>query len=191
MSPLYFSDISINNGLTGIFERKEQNMYKRFFTISVLLGFILTAGTALAGSVPLAGNAAPEFTLTSVTGEVVSLSQYKGSVVILGLFHICDPCMNQATQMQKLLNEKKSKAVFLGINTAGDTKEDVLAYLNQFKTKITFPYLLDPEQGVNKMYFQRLMPTVLIIDGDGIVRYRGSSTPADLLLSEIKKATAK
>jgi len=191
MSPLYFSDISINNGLTGIFERKEQNMYKRFFTISVLLGFILTAGTALAGSVPLAGNAAPEFTLTSVTGEVVSLSQYKGSVVILGLFHICDPCMNQATQMQKLLNEKKSKAVFLGINTAGDTKEDVLAYLNQFKTKITFPYLLDPEQGVNKVYFQRLMPTVLIIDGDGIVRYRGSSTPADLLLSEIKKATAK
>ena len=191
MSPLYFSDISINNGLTGIFERKEQNMYKRFFTISVLLGFILTAGTALAGSVPLAGDAAPEFTLTSVTGEVVSLSQYKGSVIVLGLFHICDPCMNQATQMQKLLNEKKSKAVFLGINTAGDTKEDVLAYLNQFKTKITFPYLLDPEQGVNKVYFQRLMPTVLIIDGDGIVRYRGSSTPADLLLSEIKKATAK
>ena len=191
MSPLYFSDISINNGLTGIFERKEQNMYKRFFTISVLLGFILTAGTALAGSVPLAGNAAPEFTLTSVTGEVVSLSQYKGSVVVLGLFHICDPCMNQATQMQKLLNEKKSTAVFLGINTAGDTKEDVLAYLNQFKTKITFPYLLDPEQGVNKVYFQRLMPTVLIIDGDGIVRYRGSSTPADLLLSEIKKLTAK
>lgn len=175
----------------GIFERKEQNMYKRFFTISVLLGFILTACTALAASVPLAGDAAPEFTLTSVTGEMVSLSQYKGSVVVLGLFHICDPCMNQATQMQKLLNEKKSKTVFLGINTAGDTKEDVLSYLNQFKTKITFPYLLDPEQGVNKMYFQRLMPTVLIIDGDGIVRYRGSSTPADLLLSEIKKATAK
>ena len=166
-------------------------MYKRFFTISVLLGFILTAGAALAAAVPLAGDAAPEFTLTSVTGEMVSLSQYKGSVVVLGLFHICDPCMNQATQMQKLLNEKKSTAVFLGINTAGDTKEDVLVYLNQFKTKITFPYLLDPEQGVNKMYFQRLMPTVLIIDGDGIVRYRGSSIPADLLLSEIKKVTAK
>src|SRR3972149_7336797 len=166
-------------------------MYKKLFTLSVLLSFFLTTGTALAAAVPLSGDRAPDFTLTSVTGEMVSLSQYKGSVVILGLFHICAPCMTQATQMQKLLNEKKSKAVFLGINTAGDTKEDVLAYLNQFKTKITFPYLLDPEQGVNKVYFQRLMPTVLIIDGDGIVRYRGSSTPADLLLSEIKKATAK
>src|SRR3990172_11850524 len=165
-------------------------MYKKILTISVLLSFLLTAGTAIA-AVPMVGDRAPDFTLTSVNGEKASLSQYKGSVVVLGLFHICDPCMNQATQMQKLLNEKKSTAVFLGINTAGDTKEDVLAYLNQFKTKITFPYLLDPEQGVNKMYFQRLMPTVLIIDGDGIVRYRGSSTPADLLLSEIKKATAK
>ena len=166
-------------------------MYKRLFTISVLLSFILTAGTALAASVPLAGDRAPEFTLTSVKGEKVSLSQYKGSVIVLGLFHICDPCMNQATQMQKLFNEGQTKAVFLGVNTAGDTKEDILSYLNQFKTKITFSYLLDPDQDVNKKYIQRLMPTVLIIDGDGIIRYRGSSIPADMLLSEIKKATAK
>ena len=166
-------------------------MYKRLFTISVLLSFILTAGIAIAAAVPLAGDRAPEFTLTSVKGETVSLSQYKGSVIVLGLFHICDPCMNQATQMQKLLNEGKTNAVFLGVNTAGDTKEDILSYLNQFKTKITFSYLLDPAQDVNKKYFQRLMPTVLVIDGDGIIRYRGSSTPADMLLSEIKKVTAK
>ena len=166
-------------------------MYKKIFTISVLLSFLLTAGTAIAAAVPMVGDRAPDFTLTSVTGEKASLSQYKGSVVVLGLFHICDPCMNQATQMQKLFNEGQTKAVFLGVNTAGDTKEDILSYLNQFKTKITFSYLLDPAQDVNKKYFQRLMPTVLIIDGDGIIRYRGSSTPADMLLSEIKKVTAK
>ena len=166
-------------------------MYKKIFTISVLLSFLLTAGTAIAAAVPMVGDRAPDFTLTSVNGEKASLSQYKGSVVVLGLFHICDPCMNQATQMQKLLNEGQAKAVFLGVNTAGDTKEDVLSYLNQFKTKVTFTYLLDPAQEVNKKYFQRLMPTVLIIDGDGIIRYRGSSTPSDVLLSEIRKITAK
>src|SRR4030066_662308 len=158
-------------------------MYKRFFTISVLLGFILTAVTALAAAVPLAGDAAPEFTLTSVTGGMVSLSQYKGSVVVLGLFHICDPCMNQATQMQKLLNEKKSTAEFLGINTAGGTQGDVLAYLREFKTKVTFPYLIDPAKDVNKKYVQRFMPTVLIIDGEGVIRYRGSATSKDGLLA--------
>ena len=166
-------------------------MYKRVITISLIFSFLLTAGIVLAAAVPMVGDRAPDFSLTTIKGETVTLSQYKGSVVVLGLFHICDPCMNQATQMQKLLNEGKTNAVFLGVNTAGDTKEDVLSYMDQFKTKITFSYLLDPDQDVNKKYIQRLMPTVLIIDGDGIIRFRGSSIPADMLLSEIKKATAK
>ncbi len=166
-------------------------MFKRLLTIITLWSFLLTAGIAIAAAVPMAGSKAPDFTLTSVKGEQVSLSQFKGSVVVLGLFHICDPCMNQASQMQKLLNEGQTSAVFLGVNTAGDSKEDVIAYLNQFKTRITFSYLLDPDKDVNKKYFQRLMPTVLIIDGNGIIRYRGSSTPSGVLLSEIKKIMAK
>ncbi|MEK6583705.1 MAG: TlpA disulfide reductase family protein [Nitrospirota bacterium] len=167
-------------------------MGKRLFVISVTACFFLiVAGLAFAAAVPMVGDRAPDFSLTTIKGEKVTLSQYKGSVVVLGLFHICDPCMNQATQMQKLLNEGQPKAVFLGVNTAGDTKEDVLTYLNQFKTKITFPYMLDPAQDVNKKYMQRLMPTVILIDGDGVIRFRGSTTPKDVLLSEIKKITVK
>lgn len=167
-------------------------MGKRLFVISVTTCFFLiVAGLAFATAVPMVGDRAPDFSLTTIKGEKVTLSQYKGSVVVLGLFHICDPCMNQATQMQKLLNEGQAKAVFLGVNTAGDTKEDVLTYLNQFKTKITFPYMLDPAQDVNKKYMQRLMPTVILIDGDGVIRFRGSTTPKDVLLSEIKKITVK
>lgn len=167
-------------------------MGKRLFAISVTTCFLLiAAGLAFAAAVPMVGDRAPDFTLTSVKGDKITLSQYKGSVVVLGLFHICDPCMNQATQMQKLLNEGQAKAVFLGVNTAGDTKEDVLTYLNQFKTTITFPYMLDPAQDVNKKYMQRLMPTVIIIDGEGVIRFRGSTSPKDVLLSEIKKITVK
>jgi len=167
-------------------------MGKRLFAISVTACFLLiVAGLAFAATVPMVGDKAPDFSLTAIKGEKVTLSQYKGSVVVLGLFHICDPCMNQATELQKLLNEGKTKAVFLGVNTAGDTKEDVLAYLNQFKTKITFPYMLDPAKDVNKKYMQRLMPTVIIIDGDGVIRFRGSTTPKDVLLSEITKITVK
>ncbi|MDD5435204.1 MAG: redoxin domain-containing protein [Nitrospira sp.] len=165
-------------------------MQKRFFILLLLIGFIVCSGVSYA-AVPKAGDKAPDFSLTTVKGEKVSLSQYKGSVVVLGLFHICDPCMNQATEMQKLLNDGTSKAVFIGVNTAGDSKEDVLAYLSQFRTKITFPYMIDPSQTVNKMYVQRFMPTVIIIDGDGIIRYRGSATPKDGLLAEIKKIAGK
>ena len=163
-------------------------MGKRLAAISVTAQFLfIVAGQTFAAAVPMVGDKAPDFSLTSINGEKITLSQYKGSVVVLGLFHICDPCMNQATELQKLLNEGQAKAVFLGVNTAGDTKEDVLTYLNQFKTKITFQYMLDPARDVNKKYMQRLMPTVIIIDGEGIIRFRGSTTPKDVLLSEIKK----
>ena len=95
--------------------------------------------------------------------------------------------MNQATEMQKLLNEGSTKAVFVGVNTDGNTKEEIVDYLGQFQTKITFPYMVDTAKTVNKMYIQRFMPTVIIIDGDGVIRYRGSTSPKDKLLSEIKK----
>ncbi|MBI5192305.1 MAG: TlpA family protein disulfide reductase [Nitrospirae bacterium] len=165
-------------------------MLKKVLILASLIGIVMFSGIVNAG-VPMAGDKAPDFSLTSVKGEKVTLSQYKGSVVVLGLFHICDPCMNQASEMQKLMNEGTTKAVYLGVNTAGDTKEDVLAYLKNFKTKITFPYMIDPAQTVNKMYTQRFMPTVLIIDGEGVIRYRGSTTPKDGLLAEIKKIAGK
>ena len=166
-------------------------MFKRIFITSFIIVILFLTGIAHAAAVPMAGDKAPDFTLSSVSGEKVTLSQHKGSVVVLGLFHICDPCMNQATEMQKLLTEGSTKAVFLGVNTAGDTKEDVLAYLREFKTQVTFPYLIDPARDVNRKYTHRFMPTVLIIDEEGIIRYRGSATSKDGLLAEIKKITGK
>lgn len=166
-------------------------MFKRISITSFIAGILFLSSIAHAAAVPMVGDKAPDFSLTSVTGEKVTLFQHKGSIVVLGLFHICDPCMNQATEMQKLLTEGSTKAVFLGVNTAGDTKEDVLAYLREFKTKVTFPYLIDPAQDVNKKYTHRFMPTVLIIDGEGTIRYRGSATSKDGLLAEIRKITGK
>ena len=165
-------------------------MFKKWVTISLLLGSILIPGISHA-VVPMVGDKAPDFTLTSVKGEKMTLSRHKGSVVVLGLFHICEPCMNQATEMQKLLNEGSTKAVFVGVNTDGNTKEEIVDYLGQFQTKITFQYMVDPAKTVNKMYIQRFMPTVIIVDGDGVIRYRGSTSPKDKLLSEIKKITQK
>ena len=47
-------------------------------------------------AVPQPGDPAPDFSLVSVSGEKVTLSELKGKVVLMGMFHICVPCMNQA-----------------------------------------------------------------------------------------------
>ncbi len=153
---------------------------KLSFLLIITVAILLTSNMSFA-SVPLVGDMAPDFTLTDVNGGEVALSQYRGSVVILGLFHNCTPCMNQATEMQKMLMEGSSKAVFIGVNTFGDSRKALVEYLNRFELKITFPYLLNPSRSVGREYGQRFMPMVLVIDKEGVIRYRASATPRETL----------
>ncbi len=69
--------------------------------VAVLMVGLLTAA-ALAKSFFKVGDPAPNFTLETLDGQTVSLAQYKGKVVVLGLFHICEPCLIQGTELQKV-----------------------------------------------------------------------------------------
>ena len=154
--------------------------------IIFLIAFFLTVN--FAWSAPNPGDKAPGFSLTSVDGEKVSLEQFKGKVVLIGMFHICVPCMNQALEFQKVIKSVASdKLVVLGINTSGDSKTAVNKYLAGFPSQIDFPYLLDPEMTVQKAYIQRDMPTVLIIDANGNIQARTPNVSADQLTPYIKK----
>ncbi|WP_455242724.1 redoxin domain-containing protein, partial [Petrachloros mirabilis] len=70
--------------------------------VSALLVTVFAAHPLLAAGFFKVGEKAPSFTLNAITGESVSLDAYKGKVVVLGLFHICDPCMMQGSNLQKV-----------------------------------------------------------------------------------------
>jgi cytochrome c biogenesis protein CcmG/thiol:disulfide interchange protein DsbE len=106
---------------------------------------LLFAPLILAEGLFQVGEKAPPFTLTAMTGETVSLDAYRGNVVVLGLFHICDPCMMQGSALQKVHQSTQGKNVaVLGVNSSGNTKREVVEFLAGFPVKITYPYLLDP-----------------------------------------------
>ena len=156
-------------------------------TMFFLIISLLLASPVFAGA-PVSGDKAPNFSLSSLDGEKFSLSALKGKVVLVGMFHICVPCMNQAMELNKVRAEIKSnKLVVLGINTSGDSREAVEKYLQGFPQAVQFPYLLDPEMSLHKAYIQRDMPTVLIIDSEGVLQARSPSVGADQLVSYIKK----
>ena len=137
---------------------------------------------------PKSGDAAPDFSLSAMTGDKHTLSDLKGKVVLVGMFHICVPCMNQAMEFEKVREALSTdKLVILGINTSGDSKKAVEDYLAGFPKPVSFPYLLDPDQTVHKAYTQRDMPTVLIIDSKGVLRVRSPSVGADQLVPYLKK----
>ena len=155
--------------------------------IPILLITFFLAHSAWAAS-PKAGDAAPDFSLNAITGGKHTLSDLKGKVVLVGMFHICVPCMNQAMEFEKVRKAiATDKLVILGINTSGDSKKAVENYLAGFPKAVHFPYLLDPNQTVHKAYTQRDMPTVLIIDSNGVLRARIPSVGADQLVPYLKK----
>ena len=153
----------------------------------VFFSFFFLAHVSSA-NVPMAGDLAPNFSLTSVTGEKLVLSDFKGKVVLLGMFHICVPCMKQALEFNKVAEQLSSKKLkIVGINTNGDSKKAVMDYLKGFPEKVKFSYFLDPDQSVHKAYSQRDMPTVLIIDSGGVIRARVPWVGADQLVGFLKK----
>jgi cytochrome c biogenesis protein CcmG/thiol:disulfide interchange protein DsbE len=143
------------------------------------------------------GDPAPNFTLQTLDGQTVSLDQYKGKVVVLGLFHICEPCMIQGTELQKV-NEAfqgNPKVQVLGVNSAGNSKDKVQQFLKEFPVKVTYPYMIDPKKETDRLYGGgRFIPNVYIIDQNSIIRWQRVGTmeigAAEVIKAEVDKLLA-
>jgi len=164
--------------------------------VAVLMVGLLTAA-ALAKSFFKVGDPAPNFTLETPRTWTVSLAQYKGKVVVLGLFHICEPCLIQGTELQKVHEAFQGKNVqVLGVNSAGNSKEKVKEFLKEFPVKVSYPYMVDPKKETDKLYGGgRFIPNVYIIDQDGKIRWQRVGTmeigAAEVIKAEVEKLLAK
>lgn len=158
---------------------------------------VIVPGISIAKSFFKVGQEAPTFTLTSLSGEKVTLSDLRGKVVVLGLFHICEPCLIQGTNLQKVYEATRGKNVaVVGVNSSGDTKANVSEFLQSFPVKITYPYLLDPEKVTDKLYGGgKFIPNVYVLDQQGIIRWQrvgnffmdGSLAGYEVILEEVNK----
>ena len=131
---------------------------------------LLIAGTA---SFALAGEAnapATEFSLSSLAGQPVSLSQYKGNVVLVNFWATwCGPCQQEMPLLDQMYKKYKPAGfTLLGVNVDKEAPavKELLA-----RKPVSFPVLLDPENSVSRAYHVADMPSSVIIDRKGIVRY--------------------
>ncbi len=164
--------------------------------VSALLVTVFAAHPLLAAGFFKVGEKAPSFTLNAITGESVSLDAYKGKVVVLGLFHICDPCMMQGSNLQKVFEATQGKNVaVIGVNSAGNSKREVGEFLSAFPVTVTYPYLLDPAQTTDKLYGGgKFIPNVYVIDQQGVIRWQRVGNMdlagADVIVEEVEKLLA-
>ena len=142
-------------------------MNKSIHSIRALLVAALVAVPALAVAPQ---GPAPKFTLASMGGPTVNLDQYKGQVVMINFWASwCGPCRQEMPLLDKLYTKYKPMGfTLLGVNVEPDSK---LAAGFLEKTPVTFPILFDTKSEVSKLYQVAGMPSTVIVDRKGNLRW--------------------
>jgi len=117
--------------------------------------------------------AASDFTLQNMDEEKISLSDYRGKVVLLNFWATwCPPCVREMPSMERV-QERIGKDEFnvIAVNQMEDP-DDVFAFTGQLELEPTFDILFDSESKVSRTYAVRGLPTTYLIDKKGNIRYR-------------------
>ena len=113
---------------------------------------------------------APQFTLPEKGGGELNLAQYKGQVVMLNFWASwCGPCRQEMPLLEDIYKKyNKLGFTLIGVNVEPDSKaaDDWLK-----QTPVTFPILYDKDSKVSQMYDVSGMPSTVIIDRKGNLRY--------------------
>ena len=119
------------------------------------------------------GDEAPDFELTSLTGETVKLSDYKGKTVMLNFWASwCPPCRVEMPHMETYYQEYKDEEniEILAVNMTSlerGSKEKVGEFVSEHR--LTFPILMDEEGSVKDLYKVMVYPTTYIVNPEGII----------------------
>jgi peroxiredoxin len=135
----------------------------------VLAATLVLAASAATPALTPAGSA-PDFTLHAMSGPNLQLKDQRGRVVMVNFWATwCGPCRQEMPQLNRLYEKYRASGfVLLGVNVDDDSSK---AAEVAKKLGVTFPVLLDTDKKVSKLYDLSTMPSTVIIDRDGKVRY--------------------
>lgn len=143
-----------------------------------MIGFIL--GTALSFGADI-GQPAPEFSLENISGETVSLSDYRGKTVVLEWFNPGCPFVKYAHGEGVVRKDAErwqgDDVVWLAINSSAPGKQGAKLEDNVAATQswsIRYPILLDPTGVVGKAYDAKTTPQIAIVNTEGLLVYNGA-----------------
>ena len=139
--------------------------------VALALGLSVAALPAASTAGNIAdGASAPGFQLASMNGKPLALDQLKGQVVLINFWASwCGPCRQEMPILDQLYHSYQAAGfTLLGVNV--EPKEgDAQKFLKG--TPVSFPILFDPDSKVSKLYEVSGMPSTIIVDRKGTVRY--------------------
>jgi len=142
---------------------------RKIFLILPILILVALMGCTKEAKPPVEGNPAPDFTLNTLTGEVVKLSDLKGQVILLNFWATwCPPCREEIPSMMRLntaMAGKPFRMLCVSIDDGGK-----VAVEEFFRTSgFSLPALMDTDKRAGKLYGLTGVPETFVIDRNGVI----------------------
>ena len=139
-----------------------------FGLILALLG-LLAWGLIETRAGPVQSGIAPDFTLTSFSGENLTLSDLHGQVVVINFWASwCPPCREEAAYLEQTWRKYKDQGVvFIGVDYL-DTETEALAYIEEFD--ITYFNGPDLRTSISQAYKIQGVPETFYVAKNGELR---------------------
>ncbi len=126
------------------------------------------------------GQPAPGFSLPLRGGPApLGLEQLRGQVVMVNFWASwCEPCRKEFPLLDQIYKKYRPAGfTLIGVNVEPDAK-DAEGFIA--KTPVTFPIVFDKDSAVSKLYRVSGMPTTVLIDRKGVLRWvHRSYVPGD------------
>ena len=112
---------------------------------------------------------APDFQVTDLKGEALSLEKYRGQVVLLDFWATwCGPCIAEMPKVKKTYEKYKDQNFqIIGISL-DQSEEPLTAYIE--KEGLAWIHYWDESREIRTLYGVWGIPSAFLIDGEGIIR---------------------
>ena len=157
-----------------------QDFFSKYWLVGVI-GLLLVLNALwmvrLSGEVTPAteGQSAPEFSLPRLgaddrSGVSLSLADLRGKVVVLDFWATwCPPCLQALPSMAALDRSMRGQGVaVVGVLTGDADLEQALRVADE--AGVRYPVVVDPDGEVARRFAAEELPTVVVVDGEGVIR---------------------
>ena len=159
---------------------------RRMTMRAAVLALALFAGTAHAGELKVGDRIAELETATDAAGKPFKVKAIKGWRVLTFGASWCKPCAKELPAWDKIAPDYKGKVTFVAVDLDSDAGEGKNFHKKLKLANMTRAYL-NPDSAVAAKYGGDHMPTTVLADPEGVIRYiRGGFEKGDVD-GEVKK----
>ncbi|MFC1703248.1 peroxiredoxin family protein [Candidatus Omnitrophota bacterium] len=157
----------------------KQNSITAFLCVLCICLLIGNALAMMPFSQLIINKEAPEFTLSDLRGNEVSLSEWKGKKPIILFFWTtwCPNCRSGIRTLNTEYSKIQSNGVELLAIDLGEKQSRVQEYVDRYS--VSYPIFLDENEDVSSQYHIIGVPTYVLINKQGIVIETKHEFPAD------------